>query len=147
VRLDAMERWNLGISAGAVTASLALASPIFAASVALGAAFEAVNFRALRSGSARLFAGDLGAGKLWLAGFGVRFALLSVAIAWSLDVGAHPVGLTIGLSTILPAVVIGAWLQRPPVVETEPGPPPDDPSWDEWNPWLARERGPEEDEG
>jgi hypothetical protein len=142
-----MERVNLGLSAGAVAASLALASPPFAASLALGAALEAANFRALRAGAARLLlSGDLAIGKAWLAGFGVRFALLSVAIGYALDQGAHPVGLTIGLSTILPAVVVGAWLQRPPIGSPEPGPPPDDPSWERWNPWLARESELREDE-
>lgn len=139
VRLDPMERLNLGISAGAVAASLALATPPFAASLALGAALEALNFRALRAAAGRLFAGDLQMGRAWLAGFGARFAMLSIAIGYAIQSGAHPVALTIGLSTIVPAVVIGAWLQRPPIGNPEPGPPPDDPSWDLWNPWLARE--------
>jgi hypothetical protein len=146
LRLDPMERVNLGISAGAVAASLVLASPIFTASLALGAGLEALNFRALRSAAVRLFAGDLAMGKAWLAAFGARFAMLAVAIGYALHAGAHPVGLTIGLSTMLPAAVAGAWLQRPPIGHPEPGPPPDDPSWDRWNPWLAREVEPREDE-
>jgi hypothetical protein len=146
VRLDAMERLNLTISAGAVAAGLALVSPPFAGSVALGAALEALNFRALRGGAMRLFAGDLAVGRMWLVAFGVRFAFLTVAIGYAIGAGVHPVGLTIGLSTIVPAVVIGAWLERPPVGRPEPGPPPGDPSWDRWNPWLAREVAPREDE-
>jgi hypothetical protein len=76
----------------------------------------------------------------------IRFGFLAVAISLALGAGAHPVGLVIGLSTTIPAVVIGAILQRPPIVETGPAPPPDDASWDEWNPWLARERDPGEAE-
>ena len=141
-----MESLNLGISAGAVAAGYALASPAFAASLAFGAAIEAANFRALRAGASRMFAGDLSVGRMWAAGFGLRFAFLAVAISLALNAGAHPVGLVIGLSTTIPAVVLGAILQRPPIVETGPAPAPDDPSWDAWNPWLARERDPSESE-
>jgi hypothetical protein len=153
-----MESLNFGISAGAVAAGFALASPMFAASLAFGAAIEAANFRALRGAATRMFSGDLVAGreapgppdlqfgKMWAAGFGLRFGFLAVAISLALGAGAHPVGLVIGLSTTIPAVVIGAILQRPPIVETGPAPPPDDASWDEWNPWLARERDPGEAE-
>jgi len=141
-----MERMNLGISAGAVAAAFALASPVFAASLAFGAAIEAVNFRALRAAASRLFAGDRAMGKAWAAGFGLRFGFLAVAISLALSAGAHPVGLVIGLSTTIPAVVLGAIYMQPPVLETGPAPPPDDPSWDAWNPWLARERDPAESE-
>lgn len=141
-----MERMNLGISAGAVAAAFALASPVFAASLAFGAAIEAVNFRALRAGASRLFAGELAMGKAWAAGFGLRFGFLAIAISLALSAGAHPVGLVIGLSTTIPAVVLGAIYMRPAVLETGPAPPPDDPSWDSWNPWLARERDPAESE-
>ena len=141
-----MERLNFGISAGAVAAGFALASPVFAASLAFGAAIEAANFRALRSAAFRLFDGDLTMGKVWAAGFGLRFGFLAVAISLALNAGAHPVGLVIGLSTTIPAVVLGAIYMRPPVLETGPAPPPDDPSWDAWNPWLARERDPAETE-
>jgi hypothetical protein len=146
LRLDPMESLNFGISAGAVAAGFALASPAFAASLAFGAAIEAANFRALRSAATRMFSGDLQMGKMWAAGFGLRFGLLAIAISLALSAGAHPVGLVIGLSTTIPAVVIGAILQRPAIVQTGPAPPPDDASWDEWNPWLARERDPGETE-
>ena len=135
-----MERLNFGISAGAVAASFALASPAFATSVALGAAIEAVNFRALRAGAAQLFAGNLVAGKAWAMGFGIRFAFLAVAISFAIRAGAHPIALVIGLSTTIPAVVIGACLQRPPIDPDAPALADDDPAWDAWNPWLARER-------
>jgi hypothetical protein len=141
-----MERLNFGISAGAVAAGFALASPVFAASLAFGAAIEAANFRALRAAAFRLFDGDLTMGKVWAAGFGLRFGFLAIAISLALNAGAHPVGLVIGLSTTIPAVVLGAIWMRPPVLETGPAPLPDDPSWDAWNPWLARERDPAESE-
>lgn len=141
-----MERLNFGISAGAVAAGFALASPAFATSLAVGAAIEAVNFRALRAGATQLFAGNLVAGKAWAMGFGVRFAFLAVAISLALGAGAHPVALVIGLSTTIPAVLVGAWLQRPAVDPTAPALDADDPSWDVWNPWLARESEPSEDE-
>lgn len=141
-----MERLNFGISAGAVAAGFALASPAFAASLAAGAAIEALNFRALRGGAMQLFGGNLVAGKLWAMGFGVRFAFLAVAISLALGAGAHPVALVLGLSTTIPAVLIGAWLQRPAIDPNAPALDADDPSWDAWNPWLARERDPSEDE-
>lgn len=141
-----MESLNFGISAGAVAAAFALASPVFAVSLAFGAAIEAANFRALRAAANRMFSGELAMGRLWAAGFGLRFGFLAIAISLALNAGAHPIGLVIGLSTTIPAVVLGAIYLRPPVLETGPAPPPDDPSWDAWNPWLARERDPAESE-
>jgi hypothetical protein len=141
-----MESLNFGISAGAVATAFALASPVFAASLAFGAAIEAANFRALRAAANHMFSGDLAMGKMWAAGFGLRFGFLAIAISLALNAGAHPVGLVIGLSTTIPAVVLGAIYMRPPILETGPAPPPDDPSWDAWNPWLARERDPAESE-
>jgi hypothetical protein len=65
----------------------------------------------------------------------------------AIGAGAHPVGLVIGLSTIVPAVVIAAIRHEPMAsVPAVPGPPPDDPSWDEWNPWTASERRPAEED-
>jgi hypothetical protein len=146
VPLDPLERLNFGISAGAVAAGWAFASPAFAASLAVGAAIEALNYRALRAGAAQLFAGNLVAGKAWAMGFGVRFAFLAVAISVALGAGAHPVALVIGLSTTIPAVLIGAWRQRPAIDPNAPALAADDPTWDAWNPWLARERSAVEDE-
>jgi hypothetical protein len=146
LQLHSIERLNLAIAAGAVALGYAAAGSAFATSLALGAGIEGVNFRALRSGSQRLFAGDLRVGHAWVLGFGLRFVMLAAAIALSLRAGAHPVGLVLGLSTIVPAVIVGAWWNRPPVGHPEPGPPPEDPSWDAWDPWLARERGPVERE-
>ncbi len=140
---------NLGFSAGAVAASWALVSPRFAASLALGAALEAVNFRSLRHSSQAIFQSGVtgvSGSRLAVGTFGLRFALLAAAIGIALYVGAHPVGLVIGLSMIVPAVVIGAWMTRSEPAPAAAVPPPDDPSWDDWNPWLARERDREDEE-
>ncbi len=146
MQLNSIERLNLAIAASAVAVGYAAAGPAFATSLALGAGIEGVNFRALRSGAERLFRGDLAVGHAWTVGFGLRFVVLAGAIALSLRAGAHPVGLVLGLSTIVPSVIVSAWRGRPPVGNPEPGPPPDHPSWDAWNPWLARERDPTEQE-
>lgn len=143
----AIQRLNIGLSAAAVAAGWALVSPLFASSVALGAAVEVWNFRALHRGALRLFSGVSGGG-FAAAGFGLRFLLLGVAIAFALRAGAHPVGLALGISMIVPATLIGAWLARPRVTASDVAvPPPDDPSWDRWSVWRAAEReaDPEED--
>ncbi len=143
--LHPIERTNLKLSAGAVVAGLTLASPLFAGSLALGAAFEALNFHGLRRAGEALFAGELSARRAGL--LGPRLLLLAVAIAGALAAGAHPIGLVLGLSLILPAALLGAWRARPPVDPRAPALASDDEAWERWNPWLARERDPEEDDG
>lgn len=145
-RARGVEALNLTLSAGAVAASLALAGPAFSASVAVGAVLEAVNFRAFRRGAELLFRGEIAGSGPVVGAFALRFAGLAVALAVALAAGAHPVGLLVGLSLIVPSVVIWAVRNRPPVRECPPGPPPDDPSWDLFDPWLAREREPRDDE-
>jgi hypothetical protein len=140
VNIDPIERLNLGLSAGALAASLALAPPPFTAGLAVGAALEAANFRVLRRATQRLFGGQLVGGRAWTAGFALRFLFLGAAMYLAIRAGAHPAGLALGFSTIVPAVVIYAWRNPPPPVAGDPAPAPDDASWDEWNPWLARER-------
>jgi hypothetical protein len=142
--LDPIERWNLTLCTAAVVAAFALGSPRFASSLAVGAVLELINFRGLRRSGEMLFAGRLRGG--WGASYGLRFGLLGVGIGVALYAGAHPVALVIGLSLIVPAAVIAAWRMRPPILEHPPAPQPDDPSWDRWNPWLARERDDEEDD-
>ena len=133
---------NLALSAGAVAASWMLASPRFASSVALGALLETLNFRALRRSCEHIFLTQTGAASARgaVGGFGFRFVLLGLAVGVALHQGASPVGLLIGLSMIVPSAIAAAVIARPPVVDAPAGPPPDDPSWDRWNPWLARER-------
>lgn len=132
--------WNLAFCAGAVAAGYALVSPRFAASLALGAVLESANFNFLWRASERtLLAGGSGAGPA-LGAFALRFVLLGGALWTALRAGADPVGLVVGLSLMVPAIVLAAWRARPVPGPLAAAPPPDDPSWDEWNPWLARER-------
>jgi len=146
--LDGTEKLNWTIAGGALATSAALAPAPFTASLALGVALEAVNYRALRRSTELFFGGEIQGGKAWSAGFGLRFAFLALTMTVAVGAGVHPVGLVIGLSTIVPAVIIAAFRHQPAAsVSATPGPPPDDPSWDEWNPWTASERYPtEEDE-
>ena len=82
----------------------------------------------------------------WTGGFGIRFGVLGLAMGVALYYGAHPVALVIGLSMIVPSAVVEAWRHRPPVHPHAPALSPDDPSWNRWNPWLAREREDEEED-
>ncbi|UCE87338.1 MAG: hypothetical protein JSU66_06345 [Deltaproteobacteria bacterium] len=138
--LDPVERLNLTFSAGTIAASLALGAGRFGTGVALGTVIEAVNYRVLRRATDRLFRGDLAGGQAWSAAFAVRFLFLGAAMFAAISAGVDPIGLVVGLSLVIPAVVIFAWRSRPPQVSSDAVPPPDDPSWDRWNPWLARER-------
>jgi hypothetical protein len=146
VSIDPIERTNLTISAGAVAASLVLVSPAFALSLAAGALLEAVNFRGLRRSAQFLFWGQIRSGGSWSGVFALRFGLLVIGIGVALALGADPVALLIGLSLIMPAAIFEAWRARPPVDPNAPALAPDDPDWESWNAWLARERLPEDDE-
>jgi hypothetical protein len=132
--------YSLAFSAGAAAASWALVSPRFAGSLALGAALEAVNFRALFGYWQRAMLGVERGGAVRFASFGLRFVLLGAAVWAALASGAHPVGLLVGLSLVVPGVVLAAWHARPPVDPEAPALSADDPGWEAWNPWLARER-------
>ncbi|MAG32537.1 MAG: hypothetical protein CL908_16765 [Deltaproteobacteria bacterium] len=114
--LAKVEQWNIGLSAGAVAAAYALVTPHFATSLAAGAFLEAVNLGAIHRAARRLFAGELLSGG-WIGGLALRFILLGTAIYLTMRAGAHPVALLIGLSVAMPATVIDAWLNRPPIVD------------------------------
>ena len=141
MKLERVERLNLGLSAGAIAASYALATPQFATSVALGACLEAVNFGALMRGARHFFAGDIRGAGPWVGIFAIRFLMLGGGIFFLLQLGAHPIALVIGLSLAMPAVLIDAWLHRPPVVDpsTLPVVDNDNESWERWSVWRARE--------
>jgi len=145
-RLASIERLNLTISAGAVAASFALATPHFAASLAAGAALEAVNLGAMHRASRRLFGGEIQGAGPWIGVFGLRFGLLAAGIVLAMGAGAHPVGLVVGLSVVVPAAIVDAWLNRPAYVDpdTLPVTAADDPIWDRWSVWRVRELEPEE---
>ena len=138
--------YSLVFSAGAVAASWAFVSPRFAGSLALGAALEAVNFRALFGYWRGALLGSDRLGLAVFGAFGLRFVLLAAVVWGALAFGAHPVGLLIGLSLVVPAVLLAAWRARPPPSADAPALAADDPSWDAWNPWLAHERDPGADE-
>lgn len=142
-----MERLHLTLATGGLALSLAVAGPAFAGSFALGAALEAVNFRALRASAARLLTGQLQGSRIWTLLLGMRLAMLFVSMGIALAAGAHPLGLLLGVSMIVPAALLGAWWLRPPVDPTAPALPADDPSWEEWSVWRAelRPRDPEEE--
>lgn len=144
IQIDPIERLNLTLSAGAVAASLMLASPAFATSLAVGAGIEAINFRGLRRSAQFLFWGEIQGGGPWLGVYGLRFGWVVIGVAAALYFGANPVALLIGLSLIMPATVIEAWRNRPPIDPDAPVLDADDPVWDRWNPWLAREESPED---
>lgn len=113
--LARVEQWNLGLSASAVAASLALETPHFATSLAAGALLEAVNLGALRRSAVRFFAGEMG--RSWTGAFALRFLFLAGGIFLTLQAGAHPVALLIGLSIAMPAALVDAWLNRPPILD------------------------------
>ena len=141
MKLERVERLNLGLSAGAVAASLALATPHFATSLAVGALLEAVNFSALYRGAKRFFAGEIAGAGPWVGLFALRFVLLGTGIFLIIRAGAHPVALLLGLSLAMPAVLIDSWLRRPPVIEQEalPALAPDDSGWDHFSVWRPGE--------
>lgn len=145
MNIDPIERWNIVISAGAVATSLAVATPLFAMSLAVGAALEAANFRALRRSTQFMFWGVMPGQRAWAAVFSLRFGLLAIGIIAALYLGVNAVGLLVGLSIIMPATVIETWRSRPPIDPNAPRLDDDDPSWDRWNPWLARESAPSEE--
>jgi hypothetical protein len=114
--LAKVEQWNIGLSASAVAASYALATPHFAMSLAAGAFLEAINLGAIHRGAQRLFAGEL-MSRGWVGGLGLRFIILGTAIFLTMRAGANPIALLIGLSTAMPATLIDAWLNRPPILD------------------------------
>jgi len=144
--VDPIQRMNLKLSAGAVAASFLLASPLFALSMLLGSVIEAVNFDGLRRSARFLFAGEISGGRRWLIVFALRFSICATAIMAVLYFGADPIGLVIGLSLMVPAVIIEAWRARPAIDPDAPALDSEDPSWDLWDPFLARERDPYDEE-
>jgi hypothetical protein len=123
-----------------------LATPAFALSLGFGALLEAVNFRGLRRAAQFLFWGEIASSRGWQAVFALRFGLLVIGIGSALAFGAHPVGLLVGLSLIIPAAVFEAWRARPAIDPNAPALADDDPSWERWNAWLAREDDPKEED-
>jgi hypothetical protein len=139
MKIDPFERMNLVISAGAVATCYAVATPSFTAGLALGAAMEAMNFHALRRSAQFLFWGVVPNQRAWSAVFAMRFGMLAIGIGAALYFDMNAAGLLVGLSLVMPAAIIEAWRTRPMIVEDAEVLDPDDPAWNDWNPWLARE--------
>lgn len=117
LELARVEQLNLGLSAGAVAVSFVFSTPHFATSLAAGALLEAVNFGAIHRGARQLFSGESASLRGWVGVLSMRFMLLALAILVTMQAGAHPAALLIGLSLVMPATVIDAWIHRPPVVD------------------------------
>ena len=133
------ERVNMGISAGAIAASFAFATPHFASSLALGAALEAMKFRFLHRASELLFGGVVAGSGPWVGVLGMRMGLFCGGLVAALFAGADPLGLVIGISIAMPATVIAALRHRPEIIDQPLAevPPPDDPWWDHYSVWRA----------
>ena len=150
-KLDPIERVSFALSAGAVGFAYLVASPSFATGVAVGASLEAVNLRVQVKAARVFFSGErpekMGAGP-WVGAFAGRFGFMAIAVIAALQFGTDPAGLLVGFSLAMPAVVFWAWRNRPAIVDfdTEPALAPDDPSWDRWSIWTAKEVEPRGDD-
>src|SRR5688572_16687956 len=132
MNLDPIERTSLVLSVGATAVAGALATPLFAVSLAAGAALATINFRALRASAVAVFRGELDNRVLWNALFAVRFAFLAIGIGVATFAGVDPTGLAIGLSAVVPAALIEAWRTRPAIDPNAPAIDSDDEAWDRW---------------
>ena len=143
----AVLRWHLGCGALALLATLAFASPRAALSLLVGAALGLANFHALFRFAARAL---LGGGGGPVHAFALRFVLLALALWTALALGAAPVALVLGLSLIMPAVLLAAWQTHRHHHALTPNRKPrakvDDDAFKNWNPWLARENAGDENE-
>lgn len=131
--------WHAAITAAAALVAFAIAPPKFALSLLLGAALQTLNFRGL-FGLAR---GALVQESRAASGFALRLPLFAGLVFLAIQVGVDAGGLLVGITTLVPAVVISAWQARPrDSVDPRalPALAPDDPSWDQYSLWLARER-------
>ena len=137
--------WHAAITAVAGLAGLAFVSPKFALSLLLGAALQTLNFRGLFGLAKHAFAMEGRAA----SGFALRLPLFGALVFVAIQAGVDAAGLLCGITGLVPAVVAAAWQSRPRAIPVSalPALAADDPSWDEWNPWLAREREAEREGG
>ncbi len=125
-----IEQLNLALSAGAVATAALVASPGFAASVAVGAFLEGLSFRGLSVASKAFFRGVVRGQLVWLLLLGMRLGAVGTLLYFAVRLGADPVGLLVGLSVILPATVVGSLRLRPAIdPEAAALPPEDEPDW------------------
>jgi hypothetical protein len=133
--------WHAAISAAAALLALALATPKLAASLLLGAALQTLNFRGLFALARGAFVQESRAA----SGLALRLPLVGALAFVAIQAGVDAGGLLAGVTTLVPAVLIAAWQARPrdaADVGELPALAPDDPSWDHYSLWLARERDP-----
>jgi hypothetical protein len=137
--------WHAAISAAAALVAFALTTPKFALSLLLGAALQTLNFRGLFGLAQSAFAQQARAA----SGFALRLPLFGALVFVAIQAGVDAGGLLAGITTLVPSVVIAAWQARPRDVAEPSALPalaPDDPSWDLYSLWLAREREIEREE-
>jgi hypothetical protein len=131
--------WHAALSAAAALAGFVLATPEFALGLLLGAALQTLNFRALFGLARTAFAQQARAA----SGFALRLPLFGALAFVAIRAGVDAAGLLAGISTLVPAVVVAAWQSRPRAAadpSSLPALASDDPSWDLYSTWLARER-------
>lgn len=142
-------RWNLAFSASTCAASYSLVSPTFALAVGFGTLLELASFQTMWRSCERIFLTSTNglSGALPAGVFGLRFLIVALVLFLALQAGIHPIGLVMGLLSIVPAILVAAWRARPAIDPNAPALPDDDPTWDAWNPWIAQESAPpDEDE-
>jgi len=142
-------RWNLAFSASTCAASYSLVSPAFAMAVGFGTLLELASFQSMWRSCERIFlSGSNGlSGALPAGVFGLRFLIVALVLFMAIRAGVHPIGLVMGLLSIVPAILVAAWRARPAIDPNAPALHPDDPTWDAWNPWIAQENPlPDDDE-
>ena len=66
----------------------------------------------------------------------------------ALALGAHAIAFVVGLSIVLPAVLVVSWRHRPVILDQSdyPVPDPDDPEWDRRSVWGFAAEDSDEDE-
>ena len=141
------EKFNFGLSAGAVAASFAVASPLFAGSLAFGAALETMNFRFMHRTADAVFTGVVPSGGGWIAVLVLRLGLMFAGIVAANTTSTGTI-LVIGLSLVMPATVAAAMWHRPAMVYQEPLPAldPEDPIWDDYSVWRPGRKNSTRDE-
>ena len=137
--------WHFAFIAVATLVALAVATPKLALSLLLGAALQTMNFRGLFGLAQAALAREARVA----SGFALRLPLFGALLFFAIGAGVDAVGLVAGITTLIPAVVVAAWQARPRDAadpSTLSALAPDDPSWDQYSPWLARERETERSE-
>jgi hypothetical protein len=145
IRQTRVLAWHAAISTAAALLAFALATPKFALSLLLGAALQTLNFRGLFG----LAQSALVQQARVASGFALRLSLVAALLFVAIRAGVDAAGLLAGITTLVPAVLVAAWQARPRNVADVgalPALAPDDPSWDQYSLWLARESESEREE-